>query len=333
MKVFRSVLFYLFIVFIIGIIAILWVMNFHKPTSNISINFFALGNIESNGCVSVYVDDPDNNEYSFDEGKTWQKSKYGAIYQNGKTKILVRDQNNEIIEKKIINVSNISTDAPIIKLNFDSSVDNKTNKSLIKGVTAYYKNKDLLSNVVVDVIEEKDNKVLLSYLVEENDKMCYLVKEAENKNIKEEVVVVDKWVWPTNLSYNISRGISNTHKGVDIYGPKRGTAILAAKDGEVTEISKNYSSGFYVILKHSNGYYTRYAHMQNTNGNDKLTGTSSATKYIKVGQKVTAGTTIGEIGCTGNCTGLHIHFEVWNGVPYKGKVLNPLSFYTKGVNR
>ena len=104
-------------------------------------------------------------------------------------------------------------------------------------------------------------------------------------------------------------------------------------EGEVTEISSNSSSGYYVILKHSNGYYTRYAHLQSTSRDDQLGKKNSATKYVCVGQIVKANEVIGEMGASGNSTDVHLHFEIWDGIPFKGKVLNPLSFYEKGVNR
>ena len=85
--------------------------------------------------------------------------------------------------------------------------------------------------------------------------------------------------------------------------------------------------GYYVTIKHDNGYYTQYGHMQNTNGNDKAGGVGSATKYIKIGQRVSAHQVIGEMGSSGNSTGVHVHFEIWDGVPYQANSYNPLLFY------
>ena len=144
------------------------------------------------------------------------------------------------------------------------------------------------------------------------------------------------WVWPTNRAYYISspygwrcfRGKCKNHTGIDIVAGGQGAPIYAARAGEVYDISSNSSSGFYVTIKHDNGYYTRYAHMQNTDRNNRISGkVSSATKYIKKGQRVEAHQLIGEIGCTGSCSGPHLHFEIWNGPPFKATSFNPRSFY------
>ena len=140
-----------------------------------------------------------------------------------------------------------------------------------------------------------------------------------------------EWLWPTNRPYSISSPYGwrwgRMHTGVDIYVGGRGSPIYSARAGVVYSISVNASSGFFVIIKHDNGYYTRYAHMQNTKGNDSLKGVSSATKYIKEGQRVAAHQVIGEVGSSGGSTGPHCHFEIWDGVPFKAQSYNPLSFY------
>jgi len=88
------------------------------------------------------------------------------------------------------------------------------------------------------------------------------------------------------------------HNAVDIAAPV-GTPIYAMADGEVI-ISKvggwNGGYGNYVVIKHSNGTQTLYAH---TNQN-----------FVSVGQKVKQGDVISEIGLTGKTTGAHLHFEI-----------------------
>ena len=139
------------------------------------------------------------------------------------------------------------------------------------------------------------------------------------------------WTWPSNRPYSISSRYGyrwgRLHSGVDILCGGRGAPIYAARAGVVTSISVNSSSGYFVIIRHDNGYYTRYAHMRNTKGNDNLNGTSSATKYVKVGQRVEAHQQIGEVGSSGTSTGAHLHFEIWNGVPFQAQSFNPLNFY------
>ena len=99
----------------------------------------------------------------------------------------------------------------------------------------------------------------------------------------------------------ISQLFSESHKGIDLAAPT-GTAIVAAADGTVYAADwspldkKNGSYGWQVVLKHSDGSYTTYAHCS------KL--------CCEKGDKVKAGDKIAEVGSTGKSTGPHCHFEV-----------------------
>ncbi len=88
------------------------------------------------------------------------------------------------------------------------------------------------------------------------------------------------------------------HCAVDL-ASSIGTSIHAAADGTVI-LSRmggwNGGYGNYVIISHSNGTQTLYAHMQKT--------------LVSTGDKVTQGQTIGLMGSTGNSTGSHVHFEI-----------------------
>lgn len=92
------------------------------------------------------------------------------------------------------------------------------------------------------------------------------------------------------------------HKGIDIAAPA-GTPVYAAAGGKV--IYSGYNSGGYgklIIIEHSNGYQTYYAH------NSKL--------YVNVGETVAKGERIAGVGSTGDSTGNHVHFEIRrNGTP------------------
>lgn len=317
--------FYIILLLIIGIVIVLIKLNDNNDnTSDISIDFFVPGNNENLGCLALYINDKDSlNEYSFDDGRTWQNSKYGAIYKNGENYILIRNKNNKSIYSKKIEVNGIVTDAPVIKIDFDS---NFSKNSLLKDVTATYNGKNILNKIKTNILNDNNDNLLISYLIENNGKKCYLIRS--NNNTIEEVKE-EKWLWPSVTPYKITRGVSDSHNGIDIYGPGRGTNVYAALDGQVIEINFNSSSGYYITIKHSNGYYTRYVHLQNTEGNDILNKTNSALKYVSVGQMVKQGDIIGEVGASGNSTDIHLHFEVWDGIPFHGKVLDPLSFYER----
>jgi len=94
-----------------------------------------------------------------------------------------------------------------------------------------------------------------------------------------------------------TRGTSSTHKGVDL-AASIGTPILAAADGRVTFARNGYNGGFgnLVIISHSNGTKTLYAHQSKLN--------------TSVGRQVKAGEVIGYVGNTGRSRGAHLHFEV-----------------------
>ena len=106
-------------------------------------------------------------------------------------------------------------------------------------------------------------------------------------------------------------GQEQFHRGVDIAVPT-GTTVLAAMDGMVTTATYDASYGNYVVIEDSNGYCTKYAHMD--------------TLSVSAGQTVTHGTTIGTTGNTGSSTGSHLHIECL----YNGEYYNPLFYFDVG---
>ena len=88
------------------------------------------------------------------------------------------------------------------------------------------------------------------------------------------------------------------HNGVDLAAPIY-TPILASADGKVI-VSRtgghNGGYGTYVVISHTNGTQTVYAHMSVNN--------------VSVGEWVNQGQIIGAIGMTGKTTGPHVHFEI-----------------------
>ena len=94
-----------------------------------------------------------------------------------------------------------------------------------------------------------------------------------------------------------SQGIHG-YNGVDLAAPN-GTPIMASANGTVIIAkSSGYNGGYglYVVIKHSNGTQTLYAHMSRVN--------------VSIGQYVGQGEIIGAVGSTGRSTGPHVHFEV-----------------------
>lgn len=99
--------------------------------------------------------------------------------------------------------------------------------------------------------------------------------------------------------------IKDFHNGIDLVpSPCKNNEILAFADGVVTSMQKTgrqYATGCYVRIKHSNGLYTLYYHLK------------SGTICVNVGDKVKKGQKLGIIGTTGKSTGIHLHFQIDKG--------------------
>jgi len=73
---------------------------------------------------------------------------------------------------------------------------------------------------------------------------------------------------------------------------------------------KNKNEGLSVTINHRDGWYTIYMHLSKIN--------------VKEGQEVSKEQKIGGMGCTGSCTGTHLHLGVYKGEPYRGgQVVDP----------
>ena len=105
-------------------------------------------------------------------------------------------------------------------------------------------------------------------------------------------------------------GTRRLHGGTDFPAPS-GTDILASDGGNVSTAGYHYSFGNYIIIKHSNGFSTLYAH------NSKL--------LVKKGDSVSKGQVIAKCGSTGDSTGPHCHFEI----RVNGTAVNPMGYYGK----
>ncbi|MEP1327938.1 M23 family metallopeptidase [Pseudophaeobacter sp.] len=103
------------------------------------------------------------------------------------------------------------------------------------------------------------------------------------------------------------------HKGSDFAG-KTGTDIFATADGVVTHASWQSGYGKLVSIRHAFGIETKYAHNSNLR--------------VKVGQRVSRGDHIADMGNTGRSTGTHLHYEV----RVNGKPVNPMIYIKAARN-
>lgn len=97
------------------------------------------------------------------------------------------------------------------------------------------------------------------------------------------------------------------HAGTDFAAP-HGTPIYSTADGVVIHADWQSGYGRLVKIQHEFGIETRYAHMSKIR--------------VKVGQRVSRGDRIGDMGNTGRSTGTHLHYEVRVG----GKPVNPMIY-------
>ena len=126
------------------------------------------------------------------------------------------------------------------------------------------------------------------------------------------------------VSNSFSAGrAGRSHTGID-YVLNESDPVYAAADGKISTITRDNSNGLMVILKHADGYETRYAHLSKVNICTELSIKSSDTKVNRTFQiitdadhsdqtitgKVKKGQLIGYAGSTGRATGSHLHFEV-----------------------
>jgi murein DD-endopeptidase MepM/ murein hydrolase activator NlpD len=125
-----------------------------------------------------------------------------------------------------------------------------------------------------------------------------------------------KWmVKPTAGIYTTYFGGRSGHWAVDI-ADRSQPAIRAAANGTVVKSQCGWNGGYgcMAVIDHGDGFQTLYGHMSRLD--------------VAVGEKVTQGQTIGQMGATGRvygATGIHLHFEVIDN----GKKKNPLAFYSE----
>jgi murein DD-endopeptidase MepM/ murein hydrolase activator NlpD len=118
-----------------------------------------------------------------------------------------------------------------------------------------------------------------------------------------------QFAWPTSgpltspFGYRVHPifGDTRLHSGIDIGAPY-GAGVYAAGPGRVTYAGAMSGYGNVIVIDHGGGISTTYNHL--------------SAFAVSTGQSVSRGTHVGSVGCTGYCTGPHLHFEVRvNGSP------------------
>ena len=157
-----------------------------------------------------------------------------------------------------------------------------------------------------------------------------LAAEAAAKQAAAEAMIVENggtvdvtpgdYAWPTAGNWYITSNYGwricpfhgrEFHNGVDVVlkNGTYGSPVYAIADGMVTRASWYGGYGNCIQVAHGGGYSSLYGHLKGYN--------------CKAGQYVAKGQLIGYIGSTGNSTGPHLHFTVFND----GSITNPLGLY------
>lgn len=111
------------------------------------------------------------------------------------------------------------------------------------------------------------------------------------------------------------QGGRRLHRGVDLVAPP-GSYVVAAREGLVADAGRARACGWYVTVKHPNGWRTVYCHLRS---DPRRLG-------IAEGLRVPAMGVVGEVGSTGHSTGPHLHFSLLDD---RGHAHDPLlALYT-----
>ncbi len=122
---------------------------------------------------------------------------------------------------------------------------------------------------------------------------------------------------PLKSSFRYTSGFGprwgRMHEGTDLAGA-HGSPIYATADGTIVHAGWESGYGNLVKIRHDFGIETRYGHMSKVR--------------VEVGQKVSRGDRIGDMGNTGRSTGTHLHYEV----RVNGAAVNPMTFIKAANN-
>ena len=120
---------------------------------------------------------------------------------------------------------------------------------------------------------------------------------------------------PVKSSFRFTSGFGprwgRMHNGTDFAGPV-GTPIHSTADGVVTFAGWSSGYGRLIKIQHEFGIETRYAHLSKIR--------------VNVGERVSRGERIGDMGNSGRSTGPHLHYEVRVG----GQAVNPMTYIKAG---
>ncbi len=278
----------------------------------------------------------------YDKIKKLMEARLVAMYEIGDISYLDLLLNSKGIFEFISNYYYISIIANADSELLQTCLDKKQNVENL--INELEKNEQKLNGLQEDL--KKDTIALSNFITIKNQKLKNLNAEELNlqqkieeyqsqiQSIESEIKILalasnnsdyvgGSFAWPvpgySKITSNFGMrthpitGIYKLHTGVDIGAPL-GATFIAANDGIVVKAEYNIAYGNMVIVDHGGGISTLYAH-----GSEILTS---------VGQTVTKGTPVLNVGSTGYSTGPHAHFEI----RVNGEYVNPLDYIVNNTD-
>lgn len=144
-----------------------------------------------------------------------------------------------------------------------------------------------------------------------------ILNRLDEMNIYRIAAQITPFTTPVQSGHRFTSGFGTrwgrSHNGIDLAAPI-GTPVHATADGVVTFAGWSSGYGRLIKIQHQFGIETRYAHLN--------------AMRVTVGQRVSRGDRIGDMGSSGRSTGSHLHYEIRVG----GEAVNPMIYIRAGQN-
>jgi murein DD-endopeptidase MepM/ murein hydrolase activator NlpD len=229
-----------------------------------------------------------------------------ALNQAEELRIEMRllEERNELIFRQIEDAMNVSM-GPLDKMFRASGQDPERIMSVIRQGYAGYGGP--LTSMSTRGLAPTENEA----------RAIAIIKELDELNLYRIAVEKLPYSHPVRSAHRFTSGFGRRwgrmHNGSDFAAP-HGTPIYATADGVITKAGWATGYGRLIKIKHDFGIETRYAHLSKIR--------------VKVGQKVSRGDRIGDMGNTGRSTGTHLHYEI----RVNGNAVNPMKYLKAGKN-
>ncbi len=156
-----------------------------------------------------------------------------------------------------------------------------------------------------------------------NDRFHTLMQSMDRLNLMQVAASKIPYAQPVTSGFRFTSGFGvrrdpktgarRQHNGLD-FASGLGTPIHATGDGTVVFAGRQSGFGNLIKVRHEFGFESYYAHLNRIR--------------VKVGDRVSRGDLIGDMGTTGRSTGVHLHYEIRVG----GKPVNPMTYIKAGKN-